>query len=388
MKIKIYRGTHQIGGCVTEITTAKTRIIIDFGTQLPNAQGEIPPEHLEIEGVTFPGNLCDAVIFTHYHGDHAGRIAKLLTQIPTYIGKASKEILLLQQKQKKSNVVPRIEKINEYYDGKPFDVGDLRITPIIADHSAFDAHMLLIQGEGKTVLHTGDFRDHGYRRDLMLSALEQITGKVDVLITEGTNLSAENPAVFPERRLSEAAKILISRYKYVFVMCGATDIDRLLSFYNGSAGRPFLCNEYQAGLLAVAGKYDGSTYNFNDVKVYDEEKKYARFSMIVGKGKDFQRIMTSYTEDNVEQCLFIYSMPESYFKQNKSELERIMDGFRYCTKLHTSGHGSVEAIWQVANIIKPEQAVIPIHTTAPERIRLGALQDKVVYLEDGDEYTI
>ncbi len=34
MEITIHRGTHQIGGCATEIRTKNTRIFIDFGTAL------------------------------------------------------------------------------------------------------------------------------------------------------------------------------------------------------------------------------------------------------------------------------------------------------------------------------------------------------------------
>ena len=35
VKIKIHRGTHQIGGSVVEIKTEKSRIFIDFGEELP-----------------------------------------------------------------------------------------------------------------------------------------------------------------------------------------------------------------------------------------------------------------------------------------------------------------------------------------------------------------
>ena len=31
MKVKIIKGTNQIGGCITEISTETTKIIIDFG---------------------------------------------------------------------------------------------------------------------------------------------------------------------------------------------------------------------------------------------------------------------------------------------------------------------------------------------------------------------
>ena len=40
MEIIIHRGTHQIGGCVTEIKTKETRIIIDMGTSLPGSKIE------------------------------------------------------------------------------------------------------------------------------------------------------------------------------------------------------------------------------------------------------------------------------------------------------------------------------------------------------------
>ncbi len=41
MQIRIYRGTHQIGGCVTEIKTNNAKIIIDMGEELPSANQKI-----------------------------------------------------------------------------------------------------------------------------------------------------------------------------------------------------------------------------------------------------------------------------------------------------------------------------------------------------------
>lgn len=35
MKITIHRGAYQIGGCVTEIATEKSKILIDLGNNLP-----------------------------------------------------------------------------------------------------------------------------------------------------------------------------------------------------------------------------------------------------------------------------------------------------------------------------------------------------------------
>ena len=65
MTIIVHRGTHQIGGCATEIKTNTTRIIIDFGAEL-DADNARP---LDIEGVTSGTPMCNAVLFSHYHGD-------------------------------------------------------------------------------------------------------------------------------------------------------------------------------------------------------------------------------------------------------------------------------------------------------------------------------
>ena len=41
MKIKIHRGIKQIGGCITEIATEKTKILIDLGQNLPDGDGVV-----------------------------------------------------------------------------------------------------------------------------------------------------------------------------------------------------------------------------------------------------------------------------------------------------------------------------------------------------------
>lgn len=41
MKITIHRGIDQIGGCITEIATNNTRILIDLGQNLPDNEGNI-----------------------------------------------------------------------------------------------------------------------------------------------------------------------------------------------------------------------------------------------------------------------------------------------------------------------------------------------------------
>lgn len=68
MQIKIHRGVNQIGGCVTEIKSNKTRILIDVGSNLPTCESEVK---VNIERIT---KKCDAVLITHYHRRPCRRI--------------------------------------------------------------------------------------------------------------------------------------------------------------------------------------------------------------------------------------------------------------------------------------------------------------------------
>ena len=104
MEIIIHRGTHQIGGCVTEIKTEETRIIIDIGTPLPGSKTENEGDAAEENIIAIPGVMvpadsrsdsvkpCDGVFVTHYHGDHIGNIDALLRDVSLYMGPATKKI--------------------------------------------------------------------------------------------------------------------------------------------------------------------------------------------------------------------------------------------------------------------------------------------------------
>ena len=89
MIIKIHRGTNQIGGCITEIATNGTRIIIDMGA---NLDCELEKSKVDIAGLTTGIKSCDAVFFTHYHSDHLGLYKTILPNIPLYIGEVAKDI--------------------------------------------------------------------------------------------------------------------------------------------------------------------------------------------------------------------------------------------------------------------------------------------------------
>ena len=80
MKVHIIRGKNQIGGNIIEISTEKTKILLDAGLEL-DGENELP----DVRGLfDFAG--YDAVFVSHYHADHLGLIYHAHKDIPVYMG--------------------------------------------------------------------------------------------------------------------------------------------------------------------------------------------------------------------------------------------------------------------------------------------------------------
>ena len=185
MRIIVHRGQNQIRGSVIEISTETTRIFLDLGANMDDADASEVPE---VEGLFTGKRHCDAVFITHYHDDHIGLIGKMIPGIPVYMGETAFAILKTAENYWNRSVPFQPEYV---HDREKVRIGDLEVTPFRCDHSAYDAYMYLVEGDGKSVLYTGDFRSHG-RRDFNL--LLQSLPRVNVLITEGTTLSRETAA--------------------------------------------------------------------------------------------------------------------------------------------------------------------------------------------------
>ena len=126
-----------------------------------------------IEGLTTGTPTYDGVLITHHHQDHVGRINGVLPEIPIYMSDLARRILetVFCFSKSKGNINhPTID----IQDKVPFKVNEVTVTPLLVDHSAYGAFMFLIEVEGKRILHTGDFRNHGYKGKLLKPTLEKI----------------------------------------------------------------------------------------------------------------------------------------------------------------------------------------------------------------------
>ena len=395
MKITIHRGLNQIGGCITEIQSLSgTKILIDFGHNLPNGNDAAEDVYECPENVDELLKECSAVLYTHYHGDHLGFTAEVHKRgVPQYMGPLAIRMMLHLNRHMtfaeslKARAESNLEALNEFRSFSVLDkvhIGDISITPFSVSHSAPDSYMFLIECDGMKILHTGDFRDHGYLGKGLYSMLEKyiIPAGIDILITEGTNIGQASKSVISEQKVCSDLRNVMKHYKNVFVLCSSADADRLWSIHEATSDshRPLLCDEYQKIMLELfRDNFDpkGPLYRFKvedifSIKNYRENTKLVKwinrsgFVMVIRSSETFQKYLDEvlpYCKPE-ETCL-VYSMFKGYIDPNHKAynptLHSFVNQFPRHVICHTSGHASKECLEKVCTLIDPSLAIIPIH---------------------------
>ena len=374
MKITIHRGINQIGGCITEIATDKTKIMIDLGQNLPNNKGDVSDEFANEEAIEKLTANVDAVFYTHYHGDHIGLISLVPTSINQYIGVTAKEVIAVKTKYLRQNQPT----LHSFKARGAITIKDIIITPFFVSHSAADSYMFLVEVAGKKILHTGDFRNHGYLGKGLKKMINAFIGQVDFLITEGTMLSRLTECVPTENELKQRVRVLMTKYKYVFVLGSSTDIDRLATFHKANLkGRLFVCDSYQKEILDVFSTNQGvysDLYRFDDIEKFPkvhllDDMVYKGFCMMVriNKYKGKYSKFTDLIIDKIpeEDRLLVYSMWSGYLNDGdnqKKEYVEFCGRFKNVERVHTSGHASTDCLVEVCNLTNPRMGIIPIHS--------------------------
>ena len=405
MKIKIHRPA-QIGGCITEIATATSRIIIDLGHNLPSA-GDEPDNFDNADIIRCLTKDCDAIFYTHYHGDHVDLFHHVPDNIPQWMGSYAKKIMKVKYETlRMADKVEKIDKFNVFKAAQRILIhDDMVVTPFFVNHSAYDSYMFLIEAEGRRILHTGDFRSHGFLGSGLKKILPLI-GHIDVLIIEGTMLNRPNGDTKSMWDICEDMKRVMATHKYVFAMCSSTDADTLaalqaanmsfnkhislpeienesnaewlhrMSQHANEGKRMFVCDEYQKrifGVLMTAvlrpkgapslyNMCHPSTYIFSHELLPQMQQK--GFCMLVRAGH-FNIVKRLMQHFDSSQTAFIYSLWDGYLDKTKpyykKEYENMWSLFTQREIIHTSGHADKQTLAMVCNTLVPRLAIIPIH---------------------------
>ena len=420
MDIKIHRGLEQIGGCITEISTATTRIFIDMGQNLPGVgEPTTADEDRQMVEDIFAQNRKEheAVFYTHSHEDHIGLFRYVPEGVPQFIGEGAKEIMIAKNESiidaiLKVNMVNRFklktddkpeEKATEEqaatrapnHNGmlqrlkafntwqrpkphtapRPIEVGDIRVTPFFCSHSAYDCYMLLIEADGKRIWHTGDFREHGYLGKGLMPTIRHYATDIDILITEGTMLGRTDQCIH-EREVSRRMALAMEAFKYVVVLASSTDIERLASIKQAARLAKkdyYISNRFMKKTMSIFTRREAS----NSKGLFDFHPKTLKAG-ILGRmmcKRGFVFIATAsqltYVKNfckgiNPSEVLLIYSAWDGYYKdpeQAKANpfYKQFRDAFDNVVDIHTSGHADRETLAKVITAINPKEAIIGIH---------------------------
>lgn len=450
--IRIYRGTNQIGGIVTEVRKDDHRILIDFGANLPGSK-ENATGDTEIVSQVF-GEDSDpiktsAVLFTHYHGDHVGLKRHIPDDIPMYVGRTAKEIIKViaasvdfvrkETGRQEEMELPTINKMKAYWTlGKIRDFMGIRVTPLVCDHSALDSYMFVIELNGKRILYTGDFRDHGIPGEKTFEKLiREKVGKVDILITEGTMVSRfeeeKKNSIRTEDELGERAARIFEAHHQNVVLVSSTNLDSVMEFYHAAPeDKAFLCDPYQARIMKIAisarykyfrkyryknkiyvlcpGEYKGYMRDLLEYRI--PETDYCPFSPAkpdIYLKKGFVMLARPNRNPNIDIGRFeermiemknpfiTYSLWDGYLKGGKAEdpaVVKFMSGHMkmgHWEPLHTSGHAYVETLKKLMDMTEPG-VIIPMHTEDAKAFRQVPLfkdyTDRIHVTCDGELYQV
>ena len=191
-------GAGEVGGSSHLLDFGRTRVLVDAGIK-PDGRGPATPDFGKLEGL-------GAAVITHAHLDHCGALPILVRdrpEVPIYCTPPSAKLIVsaLNDHAAMGGGLPGGAPIHEVRKrlvpvpfGKPFEVGDARITLTESGHILGAASVLLRAGSA-TVFHTGDIcmEDHFSIPSARLPEVSDI----DLLIMEAT-LADRRPQPFSE----------------------------------------------------------------------------------------------------------------------------------------------------------------------------------------------
>ncbi len=412
MRIRIHRGTKEIGGNCIEIEARGQRIILDVGLPLDAPDDESVHESLlpSVPGFREPDESLMGVVISHPHLDHYGLARHIRPEVPVYIGQHAHSILKTA-----SVYVPNGQAFaNPRFIAHrtPLEIGPFRVTPYLVDHSAFDSYAFLVEADGKRVFYSGDFRGHGRKKALFELMIERPPKDIDVLLMEGTTIGrmGSDEGFATEAELEKEFIQTFRETKGIhFVWTSSQNIDRMVTIFRAAkrTSRVLVIDLYTAVVLEATGRNSIPQSDWEGVKLYIPQNqrlliKEKRLFDDLGRHKE-NRI---YPENLpglrrravmlfrppvmrdrgvaavLEAAKLTYSMWEGYLKQESSIrviewLER--HGIPWQT-IHTSGHASVADLKRFAESLAPRR-LVPIHSFKTERF--AEFFDKVALQDDG-----
>ena len=380
----MHRGTRQIGGsCIEIVHPSGERLLLDAGRPLdaPDGATGLLPASLDR---TRPAT----VLISHPHQDHWGLVEELPPDWPVWTGEGSAKLIAITGDITRRPILRGFNTWNSR--SGLFAIGPFTVTPILTDHSAFDAYMLLIEAAGKRILYTGDFRRHGRKSTLVDAMMRKPPADIDVLVTEGTNLGSDKPTKSETELEADFVELFARTKGRVFVAWSGQNIDRTVTLYRAAkrTGRRMAIDLYTADVLDRISDGTGlprAGFPGLDVVVtgglgrnYERQGREDFVKRMVPHGISAKKLeggrhvimlrralIRDYVSSGVTptaEDAFNFSMWKGYLSEPyyAEPLEWCRTAGAEIAYLHTSGHASAADLRAFAMAVRP-RIVVPVH---------------------------
>lgn len=397
MQLRIHHGAAEIGGNCIELLSGTSRLLLDLGLPLQSGHHGLPP----VSGLAEPDSDFLGVVLSHPHLDHYGLLPLALPTVPVWLGEGAARLLEAAAPFARGAILPQM--ITTYRSHEPFEVGPFRITPYLTDHSAYDAHGLLVEAAGKRLYYSGDFRGHGRKAKVFEQFLADPPREVDLLLMEGTTLGRDEACVTETDVEDQALAVMQDTSGIVLACFSGQNIDRFVTFLRAGmrARRTFVADAYMANLITaltlpslprfedhaglrvylptsqkrmiVAGGKFELINRYRGRRIFREEivARPAAFTVI------FRSTMAAeFAGAKLAEGSLIYSLWPGYLERDRVDLRQwAQDQSMAFHIIHSSGHAHRDDLIQMAAAVSPKR-LMPIHTDQPARYGelFGAVQ--------------
>ncbi len=375
--------------------------LFEFGL-LPQIPGLYSERALQNTSLGYGAPQVDAVVLSHYHWDHMGRIVHIDPKIPVYCGETT---ALIHEANSEASSSPLDEhELKKFRTGDRFRIGPMEFVPVHVDHSIPGAYGFIVHTSEGTLAYTGDFRFHGPAGSMTDDFVKAAAvSKPDLLLTEGTrvapgdhrgNMSEQSVLEEAKRRVKESKSLVLSTFR-------GNDVDRINTFHEAAeaSGRRLVVSMKTALLLEKlrkdrklkvprVGKDVGvyvrrkRTGTLDDMDYYPWERRFLGDGVAASEVRRRQNELFLHLEVwNFPELIdirpdrggtYIHAATEAFNEEGEQEEGVIRNwidhmGFSY-HQLHASGHAPMHEVGRLVGRVGAKK-VVPIHTEHPELFR-------------------
>jgi ribonuclease J len=396
-------GLGEFGMNMTAIRYGDDMIVVDCGMMFPDA--ELLGVDLVMPDLTFLKENQEQIrglVLTHGHEDHIGAVPYFLTEIDVPVYGTDFTLALVDRRLEEYE----LEEEPRFVQVKPkqiVDIGPFKIECIHVTHSIVSAVALAITTPMGVIIHTGDFKVDPTPTDNELFDLHTLAeyGKRGVLLLLSDSTNADRPGYTEsERAVRPRMEEIFNRAeRRVVVSCFSSSIHRiqlvldLAQEYNRRVaviGRSMVSVTEIAHSLGLLDIPDGILLRPQDAMDAPKDKVAILISGTQGEPMSaLARVaVDNHKHVSVEEGDTVV-LSSRIIPGNEKPIYRMIDHMSkrgadvlYGTMnppLHVSGHGSVEEMKLVLNLVRPRY-FMPIHGEYRQLSKHARLADHLRFL--------